>query len=65
MPFPLKDKVIRTIRVYTIGDLIAKRCKKRRVNNLSNSNNFIIFVDEIFTKDLKYQGVAIRYNPTK
>ena len=45
---------------------MAQRYKKRRVNNIGNSNNSIIFIEEeLITKDLNYQGIASRYIPAK
>ena len=35
------------------GGLMAQRYEKRVVNSISNSNNSIIFMEELITKDLK------------
>ena len=38
------------------------RYKKRRVNNIGNSSNSIIFIkEEIITKEINPQGIARRY----
>ena len=42
------------LRYIHHGGPMAQRYKKRGVNNISNSNNSIIFIEEeLITKDLK------------
>ena len=44
------------------GGLIAQSYKKRRVNNISNSNHSILFIEEeLITKKLNFRGIARRY----
>ena len=44
------------------GEPMAQRYKKRGVNNMGNSNNSIILIEEeLITKNLKKRGIASRY----
>ena len=40
---------------------MAKRYEKRGVNNMGSSNNSIILIEELITKELNPQSIARRY----